>query len=426
MGWARQSARAKEFLAAPAGICVAWLCWATLVVTIGVLIIVGSDHTVLPAYRDAAVAWFAGGDIYNATGHGFLYLPSAAILFAPFAALPVPVSEIAWRVLTIGMFAWSVRRLATFAGRGLSFDLFALMTLAALPPALSCARNGQSTLIMTATMILGLVDLGEGRRWRAAGWLSLSLALKPLALVLILLLAALDRRMAGRLLVGVAAVLLFPFATQTAPYVADQYVKSVQMFRASSHCGMVELWAQPFSVLSLAGIVVPESVQTLVRAAAGPVTLLLCAAAKRRRDFRDFVPYLLAFSVLYILLFNPRTENNTYAMLGPAIGLFAAPWIAKDVHRAAVWYLSLILLLLSAGDELVRVATPPGEHIWLKPSLALLFLLFLIHRLFGATRAAAEPASGRSALEARPRPVLAAAGRRVAGAAGDGQGSFNS
>src|ERR1700722_2208492 len=218
----------RTYWHSPAAQQLAWICWRVLLVTISLLVVFGADHTVVGAYRDAARQWFAGRDVYNATGHGFLYLPSAAILFAPFAALPLSASEILWRVLTIGSFAIATRRLATWIGRGAGRDFFALLTLAALPPALSCARNGQSTLIMMATMMLAAVDLAPSsleppRRWRATLWLSLSLAFKPLSIVMILLVGALDRRMAWRLVVGVGLVLLLPFLTQNPHYVARQY-----------------------------------------------------------------------------------------------------------------------------------------------------------------------------------------------------------
>jgi hypothetical protein len=429
MAWAGQSAlatvfrradvspRAQVFLRSQAALWSAWISWAVLIVTISLLILAGSDHSVLSAYRDAALQWFAGRDIYNSTGHGFLYLPSAAILFAPVAKLPIAASEIVWRVLTIGSFAVGIRRLSTFAGRARAVDLFPLMTLAALPPALSCARNGQSTLIMMALMMLAVVDLaatesGGPRRWRATLWLSLSLAFKPLSAVMILVVGALDRRMAWRLFVGVALVLLFPFLTQTPHYVAAQYVKSLEMFRASSHCGMIELWAQPFSVLSLMGINVAESVQTLIRALAAFAALFLCWQAQRRHDSAQAVEYLFSFSVLYILLFNPRTENNTYAMLGPAIGIFAVAWIGNSRRRAAVVFLSVLLFALAVGDELVRALTPPGEHIWLKPSLGILFLLFLIRHLYASQDDPREPSSISHPIVAQfsGRLVLAGAG----------------
>ena len=106
---------------------------------------------------------------------------------------------------------------------------------------------------------------------------------------------------------------------------AKQYVMSLQMIRASSLCGMNELWAQPFSMLTLIGINVPESAQTATRVVAGLATLVLCWQARRRHSSVRAVEYLLSFATLYILLCNPRTENNTYAMLGPVIGIFAAP-----------------------------------------------------------------------------------------------------
>jgi hypothetical protein len=226
--------------------------------------------------------------------------------------------------------------------------------------------------------------------------------------------------MAWRLVLGVACVLLFPFLTQSPPYVVAQYAMSLQMFRASSLCGMNELWAQPFSVLSLMHITVPESVQTIIRVGAGLGTLVLCWLAQRNQRQVRAVEYLLAFTVIYILLFNPRTENNTYALLGPVIGLFVAPWIGNNRHRLAVGVMSLMLFLLAAGDELVRSLTPPGEHIWLKPALALIFLLYLVRHLFEPQDDARRRFAGATvAPMKRPNwPVLVGATTAEAGAAG--------
>jgi hypothetical protein len=37
---------------------------------------------------------------------------------------------------------------------------------------------------------------------------------------------------------------------------------------------------------------------------------------------------------------------------------------------------------MAVGDALVRLFAPDGEHIWMTPSLAILFSAYLIHRLF--------------------------------------------
>jgi hypothetical protein len=243
----------------------AWTAWAALFLTISILIIAGSDHSVVSTYRDATIQWFAGGDIYTDTGHGFLYLPIAAILFAPFAWLPTAACEIAWRFVAIGGFAIGVRRLGRLLERGESDSTFAVLTLAALPPALACARNGQSTLIMAGLMMLACVNLAERRSGWAVLWATLAVALKPLAIVMLLLAPFMDRRLIGRVAIGLVIVLCLPFLTQRPSYVLDQYLKCGQMFRASSHCGMIELWAQPFSVLGLLGVNIPESAQTVMR-----------------------------------------------------------------------------------------------------------------------------------------------------------------
>jgi len=361
----------------------AWLAWAALFATISILILAGSDHSVVSTYRDATIQWFAGRNIYTDTGHGFLYLPAAAILFAPFAWLPPAACEIAWRLMVIGGFAIGVWRLGKLAEGGQSDSTFALLTLASLPPALACARNGQSTLIMAGLMMSACVDLAEGRRGRAVLCATLAVALKPLAVVLLLLAPFFDRRLAWRATLGFVVILCLPFVTQRPAYVLDQYMKCAQMFRASSHCGMIELWAQPFSVLGLLGINVSESTQTAIRLIAAGGAIGLCLAARSRTRSTRAAEYLLAISVLYILLFNPRTENNTYAMLGPVIGLSLVAALAlKQPSRAAVLFLSTLVTLMAVGDALVRLFVPEGEHIWMTPCLAVLFSAYLIHRLF--------------------------------------------
>jgi alpha-1,2-mannosyltransferase len=361
----------------------AWVAWALLFAIISILILAGSDHSVVSAYRDASVQWFSRHDIYTDSGHGFLYLPVAALLFAPFAWLPTAGWEIAWRFVGIAGFAIGVHRLCKIAAGPRSEATFALMTLASLPPALACARNGQSTLIMSGLMMLACVDLAECRRGRAVLWASLAVAFKPLAIVMLLLAPFLDRRLVWRTAVGLAVILGVPFLTAPPGYVVDQYVKCIQMFRASSYCGIIELWAQPFSVLALLGLNLSESMQTATRVVAAGGAIALCVAARLRLNRERAAEYLLAISTLYILLFNPRTENNTYAMLGPVMGLsLIASLTARRPNRVQAICLSITLLLISAGDAVVRPLSGDGEHIWLNPSLAVLYAVYLVQQLF--------------------------------------------
>jgi alpha-1,2-mannosyltransferase len=194
---------------------------------------------------------------------------------------------------------------------------------------------------------------------------------------------------------GIVAVLCLPFLTQRPNYVLDQYMKCAQMFRASSHCGIIELWAQPFCVLGLLGVNLSESTQTAIRLVAAGGAIAICRAARLRSVPRPAAEYLLAISVLYILLFNPRTENNTYAMLGPVIGLSLVAALALNrLGRGEIIFLSTLLTLLSVGDSFVRVFAAEGEHIWMTPSVAAIFSGYLIHRLFFREAGVPAPRQG--------------------------------
>jgi hypothetical protein len=37
---------------------------------------------------------------------------------------------------------------------------------------------------------------------------------------------------------------------------------------------------------------------------------------------------------------------------------------------------------MAVGDSVVRIFVPVGEHIWIAPSVAVVFSLYLMHRLF--------------------------------------------
>lgn len=380
-------------LTSPCAARLSWMAWAALFLTVAIPLAAGSDRSVTPAYRTASLNWFASRNLYNRSGSGFLYLPQAAILFAPCAWLPSAAGEVLWRSIIIGSFAFGVFRLARLAGRDRGTEMFPLLTIFALIPAAGCARNGQSTLAMAAAAMLATAELADCRWWRAAFWLALGLAVKPLIAVLILLVGAVERKMAWRLPAAVGLVLVFPFFTQSPHYVIRQYGAFLQTLRAASHLGVVQLWAQPFSALELAGLKVPESTQTLIRFAAAIGTLASCRYAVKHHTRTRAVLELFAFSTLYILIFSPRTENNTYAMLGPVLGLFAAGTfvrgdvLASGMRRAWTDFRIASMLVVAAfllslfNNQLSALISPPGERIWLNPLVGTLCLVFLVVKL---------------------------------------------
>ena len=360
-----------------------WLTWGVLTAVVTFVVTVsmftGQERSVTPSYRNAVWNWFAGEPLYNLQGHGFLYLPQEAFVFAPWAVLPHPACELVWRWSIIGILALSVARLT----RLLNGDgrWFFAMSATSTVLAWGCARNGQSTLIITALMILAVADLSEKRWWRATFLLSLAFAFKPLAIVLIMLAAVVYPRMSWRLAIGLLLVALVPFATQRPEYVLSQYRACQQNLQITFDVGETSLWAQFFSMLKVAGIDLPSTARTAIRLVAASATLFACWQAVRNLSPQRAAYYVFALAACYLMLFNSRTEGNTYAMVGPVYGVLLAEsaYLLKN-RRSTSWMIAAVVLTV-ANYELAVLITPRDKAIWISPLVCIGVTSYLVLRL---------------------------------------------
>ncbi len=381
----------------------AWVAWAALFVIVAAIMVAGSTRSVVPNYRIAALNWIDGVELFDRIGEGgFTYLPQSALLFIPFALLPEIAGEVLWRLLNIAVFAGGIHAFSRLAGRSSGRDLFSLLSLVSIPLAWDCARNGQTTLIMAGLMLFAVADIARERWWRATSWLVLSVAFKPLSIVLTLLAGALCRPLWRRVPAGVAVLFLLPFLTQHPAYVLGQFSGFLENTTAAVHVGAVEKgWTTTFNALQVAGLQVTERVQTMLRLAAAVGTLALCYLARRRHDPDRSAVLLYSFAALYLMLFSPRTENNTYAMLGPAVGVFLARAFLVERRALTGGLLAAMTLVLLAARPLQRVLTPSADTSWVHPLMAAGFFLFLVRHLLAA------PPDGAGAKGAAGKPAAA-------------------
>jgi hypothetical protein len=357
----------------------AGLFWLAMIALASALILLGSTRSVTGAYRTAATAWTRGEPIYQTQGRGFVYLPQAAVLFTPITGFPDALGEILWRCLTIGCFALGFARLAALAG-DVDRTRFLYLSLLAGLLAADCARNGQSTLLMGGLMMLASADLAHQRFGRAALWLSLGLAVKPLSVVMLLLAAALYAPLRWRLGLGVLAVCLFPFLTQEPAYVWEQYQAAGDELRLAAALGYATDCSSLFGSLRVFGLAVPAGWMFGANLTAALAVLGLAWRAKRHFPAAPTCLFLYALSACYILLFNPRTENNTYALLGPALAL------SLHGHRRSLRCVGHLLIAsgIAGCYYLGRIAFPAVPPVWVAPwcctcYLCLLLLDFRLH-----------------------------------------------
>jgi len=369
-------------LANRGGYRVALVSW--LVVGVGVLITsyFMPDRDVTNVYRLAAERWLAGKDIYTGGINDYLYLPHAAVFWTPLALLPELLAGLLWRALCITIFGFGVWRMARLAREGGAREYFPIVTLLALPVALSSARNGQMNLPLTAMMIFAAEDLTRRRWWWATFWLCLGLACKPLMIVMLLLAGAAYPPLRGRLALGLVALGLFPFLAQHPGYVARQYPLLVEKLLTSADPAAVGMvYNDLFGILVALHVYVPVPTQTVIRGVAALVTLGLALLAVRRWDATRGSVALLTLAGCYLMLFNPRTERLTYMVIAPMVAVFAAWAFWRDRHRVLGWLLVAMEFGMAFRHQLTG-----RRNSWFLPSLCLAFT-FYVAWIIAANRA---------------------------------------
>ncbi len=339
-------------------------------------------HNTTPVYRLAVQQWWAGTDPYSQRNHdGFLYLPQAAFLFTPFTWGPYLLGEFLWRIAVFGLFAYALIRLQEFflSRRDPAPEkTFLILSLLAVPSAMASLRNAQFDLPLAALFILGTAEIGLGRWNRAAAWLCLALALKPLAVVPLLLFGALYWKLIPRLVIGLLIVFALPFLHWNPAFVAHEYVRCAQTLMWATGANEPR-YSDLGALLEHVKISSPYAWRTVGRVIFAAVYLGLGAMAVRRLSRIDAAWTIGALSADYLMLFNPRTETCSYVFLGPFVAALAL-WYARGPERG---WLSFALGCAALGFACDAIPLIHGlTDRWLKPLLALFFLPALIHFIF--------------------------------------------
>jgi hypothetical protein len=360
------------------------------VVTITVLVAIQPyRRTVTPNYFGAALRFMAGRDLYEPGSGGYLYPPPFAVLYVPFTSLPVPLGDVIWRWVNLGLFVTGLVRIASLPRSGPGPPLFALLTVLSIPASLSSARNGQVNMTETGLLLHAAVDVACGRLWRPAILLAFGTVLKPIALVPALLWGALRPSFLWRFLVALAAGAALPFGFASPAYVLHQYQGFVDKMVVAS-APVDQSFCDIGGLVESFGLQVSEATLRIVRAATAPLTLALSAVAWKRFAEPERSLHVLGFATSYILLMSPRTETNGYVMLAPVVAVFAGRLWGVAGRRGEFWMLVLLVVGLGADNY-------PFHHqtdYWLKPALTLLWAGWLAARTFYPRELPGRPADG--------------------------------
>lgn len=365
-----------------------WACFAALVV-VARLDAVDAIENVFTVYREAGLRWLDGRDLYPAEFH-FNYFPPSAVLFTGWSGLSFEVGGALWRVVNLAVFAFGVWRLSRCGDPAESSKRFLIATVVTVVLSASAARYGQMTLAMAGMMMAAVAYAESGALWRAAVCAALAVALKPLAMVLLLLLFVVYPRLSWRMAVALAVLFAVPFLFQHADYVWRQY-QALPSMLATRARPQYDWQQNVFGLLDKLGWTAAGAPKTILSGASALLVLLSCWRARSRPPAIGVELSIYALAACYILLFGSGTERNTYAMLAPVVGLLAArAWILRD--RRLLQLVSAVILIDLLSHTLQH-AFPQTVLAMVKPIACLIVLAWLVWTTLRAPPEASQVAT---------------------------------
>jgi hypothetical protein len=350
--------------------------WIGYAVVITILTLVRRpEHTLIPLYDNGSFDFWLRRDEPANYDTGYYYLPSARVLFTPFAFAGV-LGGLAWRFLTLGLITLAARAWAAVLTPDHRQSATILILVLLIATSAGALRAGQFDASTWSLMALGAAAVARGALTKAALVLGLALALKPTAIVAVLMFGALWPPLGLRLLPIVALTLALPFVNPDWAYVERLYRATFDgVMGAMPESGH---WRDLTHLLASMGVPTPYPVMTALRCLAALLAFAGGVIARRRLPHPQAAFAVFMLSALYLLLFNPRIEGLGYAGLAMA----AAPISARMlfVEGRPLQARLLAALCIAPGFIGVTPSTLRTLGPWLFCLLAIVFLVLVAVR----------------------------------------------
>ena len=337
-----------------------WLVYATIIS--GIVAANPSGRSATLEYQRATANWWSGKTLYRSR-NGYLYLPQFAILYSPFELLPDRVGEPLWRLTCLASLAWALWAAASRFAPDKRATVFLIATILVLPSTFASARNGQVNMPLAALFLLTVLALARERWWAASICLALTLALKPISLAPILLCGVLYPRLRGPLFLSLLVLALLPLAHFQPAYAAGEYSAFIHNLQQAGN-PKGQSWCDFAGMFRVVGLNLPSTLQLGIRALAGLATLALCWRVVKGTDALRTAFTVLFLTTIYLMLFNPRTETNSYVMLGAFVAIWGAVEGLLCRRLDIVFWMALLALLL--GTENYGWPVFPLTNLWAK------------------------------------------------------------
>lgn len=353
----------------------ACILWVVPLVSFAVTVITRpGKRTVVPLYQEAVRDWWQHLPLYQGPT-GMNYLPHFVVLFGPYEWIGRALGEILWRVTAAAGLAAG---LWLFCGENRGPDrmkTFVVLSAITLPLCLPALQFGQANAELGAALLLAAWCLRRQHWTAAAVLLWLATCIKPLGLAAIGLAWAAYPPMWWRLALGLPVFIGLPFLFAPPDYAWRQYLGAWENLR---QCAEVteHRFADLNGLLRTFGTALMGKASFVARALAGSALMLVCWRASRRELEPRRSLIWLGCAAGYLMLFNPMSEENSYVILAPALGLMAW-WAYNFGARPAAWMFAAMVLTMGLLPELLRPLFGNRFALAWHPAMTLVFLAII-------------------------------------------------
>ncbi|TPI80601.1 DUF2029 domain-containing protein [Mesorhizobium sp. B2-8-9] len=344
-----------------------WLWVGSFLLVLGLALWSPDARSVVHIYRHGSEAFLDRQPLYQVeVAMGYLYAPAFAVLYVPLLKLGPYLGNILWHMLGFSVLTFAaMRQVRKLGGQEqtwlLSFGLFL-----ALPVALAALRNGQATILLTGACWFLTLSTLEGRRAESFFWAMLAIIAKPTAIIMLLLAGALRPRLIPALVLAVLVALAIPYGFASTDYVNAQYHDFVRLLTSMTVDPTGPFVPADFTAPFMRfGIPISKFDATIVRVVAGLLTLWLVLQLDRRLDANISGLAIFLAAAFYMCVFNPRVEQNTYAMVAVPAGLSIALLWREKGAGAMCWFLAAFLFV--TGLTSANLQLHDLFHPWFRP-----------------------------------------------------------
>lgn len=330
------------------------------------------DNSVTPIYWYASRDFLSSRPLYTGV-QGYSYWPQSAAITLPFTMISWPLNDFLWRGIGLSLLAAGLWRVLPRDAAAI-----ALASLVLQPGLFSVLLNGQSDPHMLGLLLLGVAAADRDRPWTGGFLLALAFWVKPIAVVPLLLIFALRPGLRVPLAAWtLASGLALASAAGDPAYGLAMFWEGILHIADGSDPGAGR-WSDVGGLLAALGLPLGGWASLVPRAIAALAALAMAARMLPRWPEDRRALCLLWLGLLWLVLFNPRTESGSYVLLA-ALLAWLAGWAWHERRGGEAGFLLLLGALLGVenyGDPLLR-----ATDLWFKPALTLLSLPYLLWRL---------------------------------------------